>query len=57
MISSVLSPAAKKSRIRETHMRVPLMHGLPKHTFGSTDIRLNNGFIAIKIINVVFSCK
>ena len=33
--------------MRETHIRVPLMHGLPKHTLGSMDMRFNSGFIAI----------
>jgi hypothetical protein len=33
---------AKKSRMRETQIRCPLIHGLPKHTCGLMDILLNN---------------
>ena len=33
--------------MRDTHIRVPFMRGLPKHTLGSMDMRFNSGFIAI----------
>jgi hypothetical protein len=32
-------------------MRVPRMHGLPKQTFGSTDILLKSGFIVPMLSN------
>src|SRR3954470_8446685 len=33
-------PLARKSRIKETQMRCPRMHGLPKQTWGSIVIRV-----------------
>ena len=44
MISAIVIPSARKSRIRDTQIRVPLMQGLPKHTLGSIDIRSSKGF-------------
>ena len=49
MISSMLIPLARKSRMSETQMRVPRMQGLPKQTFGSTEIRCKSGFIALPL--------
>src|SRR3972149_7273547 len=40
-ISCSLIPLARKSRINETQMRVPLIHGFPKHIFGLMLIRSN----------------
>lgn len=45
MISSIVIPLARKSRIRDTQIHVPRMHGLPKQTFGSTTIRWRSEFI------------
>jgi hypothetical protein len=42
-------PLAKKSRIKETQMRCPLMQGLPKQTFGLMAIRDSNSSLAIRI--------
>src|SRR5581483_8105092 len=39
MTSWTVHPDARKSRTRETQMRWPLIHGLPKHTLGSIEIR------------------
>src|SRR2546425_1158068 len=33
-ISSAVMPLARKSKIKDTQMRCPRMHGLPKQTFG-----------------------
>src|SRR4030067_441989 len=44
--SSMVMPFAKKSRMSDTQMRVPRIQGLPKQTFGSTDMRLRSGVIS-----------
>jgi hypothetical protein len=44
--SSTDIPFAIRSRIRETHILVPLMHGLPKETLGFTMILLSSSFIS-----------
>src|SRR5439155_18076790 len=38
--SGALTPSARLSRMSDTQMRVPRMHGLPKHTLGSIEMRL-----------------
>ena len=41
-------PEARKSNSKETQIRVPRTHGLPKQTLGSTEIRLKSGFMACR---------
>jgi len=43
-------PAAKLSTIRDTHTRVPRMHGLPKAIVGSMVIRLSNSCLSVLAI-------
>jgi hypothetical protein len=42
-ICSGASALARKSRISDTQMRAPLMHGLPKQTFGSIEMVQERG--------------
>src|SRR5688572_15069980 len=48
-MASADSPAARLSRITETIIRVPLIHALPWHTFGSTLI-CSRHFIALAFL-------
>src|SRR5271166_6583341 len=43
--SASVSPSARKSRISDTHMRVPLIYGLPPQIRGSREIRSSILFI------------
>src|SRR5208337_1745835 len=44
-------PPARNSRIRETQMRCPLIHGVPKQTFGSIDMRASKSscFLSVSL--------
>src|SRR5262249_17344704 len=42
--SCTLTPSARLSRMSETQMRVPRMHGLAKQTLGSIEIRLKRSW-------------
>ena len=48
-MSSIVSPDAKKSKIKDTQIRVPLIQGLPKQIFGLTEMRSNNLLFSIFI--------
>lgn len=52
-ISLVVIPLAKKSKIKETHMRCPRIQGLPKQTCGLMAIRDSNSplFIGMSLFN------
>jgi len=39
---------SQESSSKETQIRVPRTHGLPKHTLGSTEILLKSGFMAYR---------
>src|SRR5437867_4869821 len=41
-ISSTVVPAARRSRIRDTQIRCPLMNGLPKQMSGLIEMRWSN---------------
>src|ERR1035437_9667889 len=54
--SSIVRPSANISRTNDTHIRVPLMHGLPKQMLGLTDIRSNSSFI-VHLVNSYVNCS
>ena len=54
MVSSVVTPCAIKSRMRETQMRAPRIQGLPKQTFGSIEIRSRSGFICGSFLRLTY---
>jgi hypothetical protein len=53
--SSIVIPLARKSKIKETQMRCPLMQGLPKQTLGLMAIRDSNSSLVVRIF--LFTCQ
>jgi hypothetical protein len=52
-ISWVVIPLARRSRIRDTQIRCPLIHGFPKQIFGSIEIRKCKFFLVIQTPSIL----
>src|SRR5207247_3025330 len=46
-MSWTVQPLARKSRMRDTQMRCPRIHGLPKQIFGLMEIRDSNSVLVM----------